>query len=406
MTQEEFDAIVAAVIASLKTNGKTIMQLTEVTTVSDNDYFELHGGRRVAYSYLYEELLAETQNIIDEYKTDMGDRIDDLEDDLQVGLAQKMDFHDASWLENASVGNYYYDALVSAITADKLIMVDGMPLVFTQILDSGNTVRAFSLKGKNLTRYTAEKGSSNTTITKKTYTLLDQSDQSDIDADIATLQDAIDDLMSSDSQQNTTLAEHETAIENLGTTKIDANDVYTKGQTDLLLGGKVSTGNVHNVAGQSILQNDVITRYIEQLSMHNNTVTGNLSYVEIDQLEDWGVTVDLMLRDEIYKQSYSGSSEKMWTCGMKRLRLTNGDVWTYEPAYLNVPSTNVQFEGIDDGDMVIAPSSVSVCLNELYHLEAYLEQTRLNEVFLTQAEYNDLVDAGTVDPNTLYLIYE
>lgn len=140
--------------------------------------------------------------------------------------------------------------------------------------------------------------------------------------------------------------------------------------------------------------------------MHNNTVTGNLSYVEIDQLEDWGVTVDLMLRDEIYKQSYSGSSEKMWTCGMKRLRLTNGDVWTYEPAYLNVPSTNVQFEGIDDGDMVIAPSSVSVCLNELYHLEAYLEQTRLNEVFLTQAEYNDLVDAGTVDPNTLYLIYE
>lgn len=408
MTQEEIDAIVAAVIASLRTNGKTIMQLTEVTSVSDNDYFELHGGRRVAYSYLYEELLAETQNIIDVYQADMGGRIDDLEDDLQVGLAEKMDFHDASWLDNDSVGNLYFDKLVSAINNSELIIVNGTPIVYTQVLDSGNTVRAFSLKGKVLTRYTAVKGSAIATITRTTYPLLDQSDKTNIEADITTLQDAIVNLQSSDSEQNTTLAAHETAIETLGTIKINSSDVYTKSQVNTLLGGKVSISGMHLVAGQSVLNGNVFTHYVEHVTMNNNVVTGDLSWYEIAQLEEWGVTVCISFRDEIYQQSYSDSSEKMWTCGKKRLRLTNGNVWTYEPMYYTMPSANVIFEGINDEYIIVGESTVSTCLNELYHVTEMhnVQLAGLNEVYCTLEQYQLWVDEGTIDPDTKYYIYE
>ena len=52
MTNEELQQVVAAVIASLKTNGKTISQLTPVTTMSDSDNLEVSGGKKIAFSYL------------------------------------------------------------------------------------------------------------------------------------------------------------------------------------------------------------------------------------------------------------------------------------------------------------------------------------------------------------------
>lgn len=56
MTENEKQEIVAEVLASLKTNGRTIMQLTPVTTMTSGDYIELNGGRRVEYSVLYDQL--------------------------------------------------------------------------------------------------------------------------------------------------------------------------------------------------------------------------------------------------------------------------------------------------------------------------------------------------------------
>lgn len=53
MTNEELQQVVAAVIQSLKTNGKTIAQLTAVSTLTDSDYFEISGGRKVSYAVLY-----------------------------------------------------------------------------------------------------------------------------------------------------------------------------------------------------------------------------------------------------------------------------------------------------------------------------------------------------------------
>lgn len=50
MTNEEKQEIVNAVLAALRTNSKTITQLTTVNSMSDGDYIELSGGRKASYA--------------------------------------------------------------------------------------------------------------------------------------------------------------------------------------------------------------------------------------------------------------------------------------------------------------------------------------------------------------------
>ena len=52
ITQDEMQSIVSAVLSSISTNSRTIDQLTPVTTLSDNDSFEINGGKRVTYKVL------------------------------------------------------------------------------------------------------------------------------------------------------------------------------------------------------------------------------------------------------------------------------------------------------------------------------------------------------------------
>lgn len=52
ITQDELQSIVSAVLSSIRTNSKTIDQLTPVTSLSDNDFFEINNGKKVAYSVL------------------------------------------------------------------------------------------------------------------------------------------------------------------------------------------------------------------------------------------------------------------------------------------------------------------------------------------------------------------
>ena len=52
MSNEELQTVVEAVIRSLKTNGKTIDQLTAVQTLLDGDCFEIGGGRKISYEVL------------------------------------------------------------------------------------------------------------------------------------------------------------------------------------------------------------------------------------------------------------------------------------------------------------------------------------------------------------------
>lgn len=52
LTSTEMQSVIDAVISSLRTNAKTIDQLTPVSTLADNDQIEVSGGKRVAYSVL------------------------------------------------------------------------------------------------------------------------------------------------------------------------------------------------------------------------------------------------------------------------------------------------------------------------------------------------------------------
>lgn len=54
--EEDKQSIINAVLSAIRTNSKTIEQLTPVTTLSDDDYIELNGGRRVKVSVLREML--------------------------------------------------------------------------------------------------------------------------------------------------------------------------------------------------------------------------------------------------------------------------------------------------------------------------------------------------------------
>ena len=52
ITPDEQQSIVSAVLSSIRTNSRTIDQLTPVTSLSDSDSFEIAGGKRVTYKVL------------------------------------------------------------------------------------------------------------------------------------------------------------------------------------------------------------------------------------------------------------------------------------------------------------------------------------------------------------------
>lgn len=52
ITQNEIQGIVNSVLSAIRTNSRTIDQLTPVAGLSDNDSFEIGGGKRVTYSVL------------------------------------------------------------------------------------------------------------------------------------------------------------------------------------------------------------------------------------------------------------------------------------------------------------------------------------------------------------------
>lgn len=66
MTDEQIiQTAVEEVLAALKTSGKTISQLTEVSELSENDYFEISGGRKVSYAVLLTAVTATIEAVRD-----------------------------------------------------------------------------------------------------------------------------------------------------------------------------------------------------------------------------------------------------------------------------------------------------------------------------------------------------
>lgn len=60
ITNDEKQSIINAVLSSIRTNSRTIDQLTIVTEVADTDNFEIHCGKRVAFSKLRELILSKS----------------------------------------------------------------------------------------------------------------------------------------------------------------------------------------------------------------------------------------------------------------------------------------------------------------------------------------------------------
>lgn len=71
ITPDEQQSIVSAVLSSIRTNSRTIDQLTPVTSLSDSDSFEINGGKRVTYKVLRDLIEILFTTAIDTLKTNI-----------------------------------------------------------------------------------------------------------------------------------------------------------------------------------------------------------------------------------------------------------------------------------------------------------------------------------------------
>lgn len=69
ITQDELQSIVSAVLSSIRTNSRTIEQLTSVTSLSDSDCFEINGGKKVTYKVLRDLIASLSSTEQDSLKT-------------------------------------------------------------------------------------------------------------------------------------------------------------------------------------------------------------------------------------------------------------------------------------------------------------------------------------------------
>lgn len=90
MTPEDLQEVVAAVIAALKTNGKTIDQLTAVTSLADTDNLEISNGKKVSFGKLKELVAAAVTVSAEEIKGwEMIESTDDLPEDPTQAQQEK-----------------------------------------------------------------------------------------------------------------------------------------------------------------------------------------------------------------------------------------------------------------------------------------------------------------------------
>ncbi len=74
LTQEQ-QVIFDAVLSSLRTNSKTIEQLTPQTSLGSNDWFELNGGRKVSYTVLRDLIASMSSSDQDSLRTLIGKNV-------------------------------------------------------------------------------------------------------------------------------------------------------------------------------------------------------------------------------------------------------------------------------------------------------------------------------------------
>lgn len=75
MTEQELQSVINAVLSSIKTNSRSIGQLTGVQTLSDSDCFEVAGGRKIAYSVLRDLIFAAANTKLENIQTDIANSV-------------------------------------------------------------------------------------------------------------------------------------------------------------------------------------------------------------------------------------------------------------------------------------------------------------------------------------------
>lgn len=63
ITQDDMQTIINAVLSSIRTNSRTIEQLTPVTSLNNDDSFEINGGKRVTYA-VFKGMLDKILNVV------------------------------------------------------------------------------------------------------------------------------------------------------------------------------------------------------------------------------------------------------------------------------------------------------------------------------------------------------
>lgn len=376
MTNEELQEIVAAVIAALKTNGKTIMQLTEVVSLQDSDYFEVSGSRRVSYEYLRGELVDATSDIIDTYTTNVS-----------TAIAGKMDGYDASWIWSSSLRTEAnFNAFAAACTANKVIYDGGSGLIMN-----------------------ATYNSTNHTISIWYYTY----DSAQVECTLTL------------SNGSVTLSPN-TVKEFATTTSVSA------------LAGRVTTaeGNITSLGNRMTgAEGNILDLYGVKLSYYDVSwidINSSTGYTEAN----WNALAAAIAANKVlfYKKNIAHGSR---SGNMLRVEVEFYNGTRHAEAWLNDGVVTVEWDDriifADDedvtaiGDRVTAlESSVSGMTGSMGALNiGYLNEDdpefssitnvanaldlvihRTKEVFCTMDEYNDMVDAGTIDEDTKYYIFE
>lgn len=72
MTEQEKQSIIDAVLSSIRTNSRSIGQLTAVSTLSEGDFFEVAGGKKVSFSVLRDLVSAFANLDAESIKTDVA----------------------------------------------------------------------------------------------------------------------------------------------------------------------------------------------------------------------------------------------------------------------------------------------------------------------------------------------
>lgn len=376
MTNEELQEIVAAVIAALKTNGKTIMQLTEVVSLQDSDYFEVSGGRRVSYEYLRGELVDATTAIIDTYTSNVTTQI-----------AGKVDGYDASWIWTSTLRTEAnFNAFAAACTAHKVIYDGASGLIMNATYNSTDHTISIWYYTYDSAQVECTLTLSNGSVTLSPNTVKGFATTTTVSALAGRVTTAEGNITSLD----TRMTGAESNILDLYGVKLSYYDVSW-------IDVNSSTGYTEanwNALAAAIAANKVL---FYKKNIAHGSRSGNMLRVEVEfyngtrhaeaWLNDGVVTVEwddrIIFADD---EDVTAIGDRVTALESSVSGMT-GSMGALNIGYLN--EDDPEFSSI---------TNVANALDIVIH--------RTKEVYCTKAEYDEMVETGTIDEDTKYFIYE